>query len=268
MGALASTAAALLLPESLDALRLLIAILAAFLAGGLWVLLPAWMKSRFGISETVNTIMFNYIAIMIVGICIRGGLQEAGSSLPQSAPIPESLTLPLLLNPTRLHAGTILSVIAGFVTWFLLYKTSLGFEMQMVGFSKRAALCTGISVPKSLLLSALIGGGLAGLAGFNEVFGVQRRLLEGISGGNGYTAILVALLALNHPLRVMLVSIGLAALQVGAATMQRTLGIPSSIVSIIIGFIVLMILCGSLPQIWAENRPSQSVKKERGKHVG
>lgn len=85
MGALASTAAALLLPESLDALRMLIAILAAFLAGGLWVLLPAWMKSRFGISETVNTIMFNYIAIMIVGICIRGGLQEAGSSLPQSA---------------------------------------------------------------------------------------------------------------------------------------------------------------------------------------
>ena len=140
--------------------------------------------------------------------------------------------------------------------------------MQMVGFSKRAALCTGISVPKSLLLSALIGGGLAGLAGFNEVFGVQHRLLEGVSGGNGYTAILVALLALNHPLRVMLVSIGLAALQVGAATMQRTLGIPSSIVSIIIGFIVLMILCGSLPQIWAENHTSQSAKKERVKHVG
>lgn len=268
MGALASTAAALLLPESLGALRMLIAILVAFLAGGLWVLLPAWMKSRLGISETVNTIMFNYIAIMIVGICIRGGLQEAGSSLPQSAPIPEDLVLPLLLNPTRLHAGTILSVIAGFITWFLLYKTSLGFEMQMVGFSKRAALCTGISVPKSLLLSALIGGGLAGLAGFNEVFGVQHRLLEGVSGGNGYTAILVALLALNHPLRVILVSIGLAALQVGAATMQRTLGIPSSIVSIIIGFIVLMILCGSLPQIWAENRPSQSAKKERVKHVG
>lgn len=267
MGALASTAAALLLPESMGALRMPIAILAAFLAGGLWVLLPAWMKSRLGISETVNTIMFNYIAIMIVGICIRSGLQEAGSSLPQSSPIPEGLVLPLLLHPTRLHAGTILAVAAGFVTWFLLYKTTLGFEMQMVGFSKRASLCTGISVPKSLLLSALIGGGLAGLAGFNEVFGVQHRLLEGVSGGNGYTAILVALLAFNHPLRVMLVSIALAALQVGAATMQRTLGIPSSIVSIIIGFIVLMILCGSLPQIWAENHPARVTKKEGG-HVG
>ena len=268
MGALASTAVALLLPDSLGLLRMPLAILAAFLAGGLWVLLPAWMKSRLGISETVNTIMFNYIAIMIVGICIRGGLQEAGSSLPQSAPIPEELALPLLLNPTRLHAGTILAVAAVFITWFLLYKTTLGFEMQMVGFSKRAALCTGLSVPKSLLLSALIGGGLAGLAGFNEVFGIQHRLLEGVSGGNGYTAILVALLAFNHPLRVMLVSIGLAALQVGAATMQRTLGIPSSIVSIIIGFIVLMILCGSLPQIWAENHPARSAGKGEGTYVG
>ena len=268
MGALASTAAALLLPESLGILRLPLAVAAAFLAGGLWVLIPAWMKSRLGISETVNTIMFNYIAIMIVGICVRGILQEEGSSLPQSAQIPDQLTLPLLLNPTRLHGGTILAVLAVVILWFLLYKTTLGLEMQMVGFSKRAAQCTGLSVSKSLLLSALIGGGLAGLAGFNEVFGVQHRLLEGVSGGNGYTAILVALLAFNHPIRVMLVSIGLAALQVGAATMQRTLGIPSSIVSIIIGFIVLMILCSSLPQIWSELHVSRQKKEGEQPHVG
>lgn len=268
MGALASTAAALLLPESLGVLRLFLAFVAAFLAGGVWVLIPAWMKSRLGISETVNTIMFNYIAIMIVGICVRGILQEDGSSLPQSAQIPDQLTLPLLLSPTRLHGGTIVAILAVIVLWFLLYKTTLGFEMQMVGLSKRAALCTGLSVPKSLLFSALIGGGLAGLAGFNEVFGVQHRLLEGISGGNGYTAILVALLAFNHPIRVMLVSIGLAALQVGAATMQRSLGVPSSIVSIIIGFIVLMILCGSLPQIWSEMHSSQRQKGGNRSYVG
>lgn len=267
MGALASTAVALLLPETLGPLRMPLIIIAAFLAGGLWVLVPAWMKSRLGISETVNTIMFNYIAIMIVGICIRSGLQEEGSSLPQSAQIPDELTLPVLLNPTRLHAGTILAILAVVIIWFLLYKTTLGFEMQMVGFSRRAALCTGLSVSKSLLLSALIGGGLAGLAGFNEVFGIQHRLLEGISGGNGYTAILIALLAFNHPIRVMLVSFGLAALQVGAATMQRTLGVPSSIVSIIIGFIVLMILCGSLPQIWTETHILYREKEGERSHV-
>lgn len=99
------------------------------------------------------------------------------------------------------------------------------------------------------------------------MFGIQHRLLEGISGGNGYTAILVALIAFNRPVRVMLVAIGLAALQVGAATMQRTLGIPSSIVSIIIGFIVLMILCGNLPQIWAETKGSLHRKGKVATHV-
>lgn len=251
IGALASTAVALVLPESLGIARLFIAAIAAFLAGGLWVLLPAIMKSRLGISETVNTIMFNYIAVMIVGITIRGALQEPGSSLPQTSVIPSSIVLPSLLYPTRLHAGVILAVVAVIFVWFFLYKTTYGFEMQMVGFSKRASLCTGLPVARSLVLSAIIGGGLAGLAGFNEVFGLQHRLLEGVSGGNGYTAILVALLAFNHPIRVMVVSIGLAALQVGAATMQRSLGIPSSIVSIIIGFIVLTILIGNLPEIFS-----------------
>ena len=267
MGALASTAVVLLLPASWGSLRLPIALVSAFLAGGIWVLFPAWMKSRLGISETVNTIMFNYIAIMLVGICIRTFLQEPGSTLPQTAIIPEDCILPLLLYPTRFHAGTILSLVAAVLAWFFLCRTTTGFEMQMVGMNKRAALCTGLSVPKSLLLSAVIGGGLAGLAGFNEVFGVQHRLLEGVSGGNGYTAILVALLALNHPLRVVLMSVGLAALQVGAATMQRTLGIPNSIVSIIIGFIVLMILCGSLPEILEENHPILRKRKENIRHV-
>ena len=108
---------------------------------------------------------------------------------------------------------------------------------------------------------------MAGLAGFNEVFGVQHRLLEGVSGGNGYTAVLVALLAFNHPVRVMLAAFGLAALQVGAAAMQRSLGIPSSIVSIIIGFIVLMILCGSLPEILSEMQVKFSRRKGDTRHV-
>ncbi len=267
MGALSSTAVALILPESLGAVRIFLAFGAAFLAGGLWVLLPALMKSRLGISETVNTIMFNYIAIMIVGICIRGSLQESGSSLPQSAQLPEELTLPLLLYPTRFHAGTLIAIAAVVLLWFLTYKTTWGFEMQMVGFSKRAALCTGLPVSRSLILSAVIGGGMAGLAGFNEVFGVQHRLLEGVSGGNGYTAVLVALLAFNHPVRVMLAAFGLAALQVGAAAMQRSLGIPSSIVSIIIGFIVLMILCGSLPEILSEMQVKFSRRKGDTRHV-
>ena len=261
MGALAATAAVNILPASLGILRAPLSAAAAFIAGGIWVLLPALMKNYMGISETVNTIMFNYIATMFVGIAIRGVLQEPGSSLPQTAQIPEDACLPLLLYPTRLHAGIIIAVVIVFVIWFFLYKTTFGFEMQMAGLSRRAAYVTGLPVARALILSAIIGGGLSGLAGFNEVFGVQHRLLEGVSGGNGFTAILVALLAGNHPIRVLFVSIALAMLQVGTATMQRSLGVPNSIVSIIIGFIVLMILCGKLPAIWREQHAGHAGRR-------
>ena len=219
------------------------------------------MKNYLGISETVNTIMFNYIATMFVGIAIRSILQEPGSSLPQTASLPGSVCLPVLLHPTRLHAGIILAVASVVLVWFLLNKTTFGFEMKMVGTSRRAAYVSGFPVNRTLVLSAIIGGGLSGLAGFNEVFGVQHRLLEGVSSGNGFTAILVALLAGNQPVRVLIISILLAMLQVGTESMQRSLGVPNAIVSIIIGFIVLMILCGNLPAIWRELHPSETKKE-------
>ena len=95
---------------------------------------------------------------------------------------------------------------------------------------------------KNIILSAVLSGGLAGTAGAVEVLGVQKKLLEGMSGGCGYTAILITLLASNHPAGVLVVSVLFAALEVGANSMQRQMGVPSSIVDFLIGFIVLLIL--------------------------
>ncbi len=260
MGALAATATVFGTNALPGILRILLAGIAAFAGGGIWAIFPAWMKNRLGISETISTIMFNYIAIMIIGIIIRGPLRDPANSLPQTAVIPQEATLRLLLNPTRLHTGTILAIVTALLVWFFLYKTTMGLNLQIIGLNKRAALCNGLPVNKCLVISALLSGGLAGVAGMNEVLGVQHRLLEGISGGNGYTAVLVALLARNHPIGAMIVSVGLAAIQVGANTMQRHLGIPSSIVSIIIGFIVLMILCGDFLDIYRENKKETAVR--------
>ncbi len=254
MGALAAAMVTLLLPGVPGAVRVLLAIAASFAAGGLWAFLPAYLKNRLGISETVNTIMFNYIATMFVGISIRGFLQDPADYLPQSARIEEAASLPLLLRPTRLHLGFFLALLAVAVVWFIMQRTTVGFELRISGSNARGAACMGIPVRRSLLLSAVISGGLAGLAGMSELLGVQHRLLENLSGGNGYTAILIALMARNHPLGVVLVSLGFAALQVGAATMQRQMGIPNAIVSILTGFIVLLILCQGLAEIRRERR--------------
>jgi simple sugar transport system permease protein len=219
-----------------------LAILAGFLAGGLWAAIPGFLKAKYGISEVINTIMCNYIAINILGILVRTVLKNTTSALPYSPTLPKSLSFPLLLYPSRLHGGFILALLCALLVYILMWKTTIGYELRVVGKNKRAGTCSGISVYKNIILSALISGGLAGLAGVSEIAGIHHRLLEGISPGYGYIAIIVALMGKNHPLGVIVSAIGLSALQVGANTMQRQSGIPTSITLVLMGTIVLLAL--------------------------
>lgn len=254
MGALTATVIVLALDFLPGLMRILAAVLTAFVVGGIWAFIPAFLKNKLEISEAITTIMFNYIALMIVGVAIRGPLQDPSDFLAQSPMIDNGARLSLLLPPTRLHSGFIIAVLAGACVWFLMKKTTVGYELRMVGLNRRTAYCNGLPVVKSFIFSALLSGGLAGLAGMNEVLGVQFRLLEGISSNNGYTAVLIALLARNNPLGVIGASLALAAVQVGANAMQRKMGVPSSIVSIFIGLIVLMVLCKEFVPIVKEYR--------------
>ena len=260
IGAIAATITVLYTPGLPGLVRICLAFFASFAAGGFWAFLPAWMKNSLGISETVSTIMFNYIAIMLVGIFIRGFLQDLNTTEAMSSQIPEEARLTQLFYPTRLHSGIIIAVLAAFVIWFVLYRTTFGLNMKLIGMSKRAAYCNGLPVKRWLAISAIISGGLAGLAGMIEILGLQYRLLEGVSSGNGYTAVLIALLASNNPLGIIGVAIGYAMLMVGTTTMQRHLGIPSSMVSIIIGFIVMMVLSKDLMKYLKEHKKVKAEK--------
>ena len=225
---------------------IVLALAAGFLAGGVWALIAAVFKAKLGISEIIVTIMLNYIAINLVGIAVRTFLMDPAGSVPQSAKFDSSVWLPQLLPPTRLHAGFILALVSVAVVWFLLEKTTVGYEIKVVGFNKRAAACNGISVMKNIVISAFLSGGLAGMACVVEVLAIQKKLLEGISSNCGYTAVLIALMAGNHPVGVIVASVAMAAMQVGANTMQRQLGVPSAIVDILIGLVVLLILAKGL----------------------
>ncbi|RGY98071.1 ABC transporter permease [Clostridium sp. AM58-1XD] len=242
MGAVAAASVALGLTSVPGPARIILSMLAGFLCGGLWALIAAVFKAKFGISEIIVTIMLNYISINFMGIAVRTFLMDPAGSVPQSARIEASAAFKLLMPPTRLNMGFLIAIAAVVIVWILMEKTTVGYELKVVGSNRRAAKCSGISVMKNTIISAFLSGGLAGLAGVVEVLGIQKKLLEGISSDCGYTAVLVALLASNHPVGVFFSAVGFAAMQVGANSMQRQMGVPSAIVNILVGLVVLLVL--------------------------
>ncbi len=241
-GAMGTTVVALYLPDALGVWRIALAMAAGFVCGGVWALIAALLKAKFNISEIIVTIMLNYIIINFLGYAVRSFLMDPSGNVPQSAKIAASARLPVLIPSTRFHAGILIAVCCVVLVWFLMEKTTVGYELTVVGINKRAAACNGISVFKSVILSAFLSGGLAAMAGGIEVLAIQKKLLEGISANCGYTAVLIALIAANSPLGVFAVAIFYAAMQVGANSMQRQMGIPSAIVNILIGLVVVLIL--------------------------
>lgn len=242
MGAIAITAVAMLFPGLPAVLMIPLGILAGFITGGVWSLIPGVLKAKFNISEVIVTIMFNYIALSILGILVRTVLQDKTGSFPMSPILPDSAALPVIIKATRLHGGAIIAVICAVLVYILIWKTPVGYEMRAVGLNPRGSKVAGISIYKSIVLSSLISGGLAGIAGVSEIAGLHHKLLEGISPNYGYTAIIVALLGRNHPVGVILAAVGVSALEVGSKAMQRASGVPASISSIIMGAIVILIL--------------------------
>jgi simple sugar transport system permease protein len=224
-------------------LGLPLALATGCLFGAGWAGIAAWLKRRFGVLEVISTIMLNFIALEGVGYLVRGPLQEPSRVYPQTASLPNSLHLPVLVPGTRLHLGFVLAVVAGVVAWWALRATAWGFRLRVSGASPTAAASAGrIDVRRVTTRAFLVSGAIAGLAGAVEVTGVAFALYENISPGYGYTAIAVALLANLNPLGVVASGVLFGALEAGAGAMQRDAGVPSVVVSVVEAGIVLVIL--------------------------
>jgi len=259
IGAIAAAAVALRVSFLPPVPRIILAFLAGFAAGGLLALLAAILKQKFKISEIIVTIMLTYIVINFLGMAVRTFLQDPAGNMPQSEKLDAALVLPRIVEGTRLHLGFLIALALVLVIWFIMEKTTWGYELRVVGFNARAAQCSGISVTGGVIRAALLSGGLAGLAGVIEVLALQKKLLESFSADCGYTGVLIALLAANKPQMVPVVAILYAAVQVGAATMQRRAGVPSAMVSVLIGAAVVMVLARAIM--------ARRTKKEVKKHA-
>ena len=264
VGAMITAMLSLNLPQVPGVPRIVIALAGGFIGGGLWALIAAVLKARFDISEIIITIMLNYIAIYFLGYAVRSFLMDPEGNVPQSAKIPQDGQLRIMFTGTRFHPGIIIAVLCVLVVWFLMTRMTVGYELKVVGMNQRAAAVNGISVMKNIILSAFLSGGFAALAGGIEVLAVQKKLLEGISAECGYTAVLIALIAGNHPLGVLAAAIIYAAVQTGAGSMQRQLGVPSSIVNILIGAVVVLILAKDLFHPGRKSPAHQTGKRGSG----
>lgn len=260
IGALMTSIVGIYAPLTSKLIAIPAIIFASFLAGGCWAAIPGWLKGRFGVSEIITTIMMNYIAIFLISYMIHHPLRDPQGYLPQSRTLQAAAKLPILLTKTRLHFGIVLGILAAFVVYIIFKKTTLGYQMRVVGHNPLAGKYGGINVSRIILISMLFSGGLAGIAGMAEIAGVHQRLIENISPGYGYTAIVIALLSYLHPLIVIGVSILFAGLMVGADAMQRMAGLPAALASVVQGLIVLFVLASE----YAVKRHLQSLRQGSG----
>ncbi len=214
--------------------------LAAMAAGALVLLGPALLKIRFGVDEVVTTLLLNFIMLLFVSMLLEGVLKDPmGLGWPQSSPVVPEAQLPRPIRGQRLHLGFVVAIVAAVGIWFVMARTTLGYEMRAVGHNADAAAFAGIPVGRVMLKTAALSGGLAALAGFSEVAGLKGNLTLDLSPGFGYTGIVVAMLAMLNPLGAVLAAIFVAGIFVGADAMSRTAGVPSYIAEVMVATALL-----------------------------
>ncbi len=259
LGALAATWFSLTFRTWAGWLLIPTTMMAGFAAGALWGFIPGILKARWGVNEILSTVMLNVVAQQILIAMLHGPLIdpagiEAGTYLAQSEQLPVQVWLPKLVPQTLMHTGVIVAVMLAVVVYVFLWRTTIGYRIRAVGLSPDASRYAGIRVPLYQALALTLAGGFAGLAGVVEVIGVQHRLLDGITSGYGFSGIVAALFGGLHPLGTIPASYLFGSLLVGADKMQRAVQVPSSLVSALLGLIVVFVV-GS--QYYARRRAAR-----------
>jgi general nucleoside transport system permease protein len=220
---------------------------AGFAGGALWGLVPAVLRTRFGVNEVISTLMLNYIASELLTLLVTGpwkGRTQQG--FPYTDDLPAAATLAVIPG-TRIHVVTLLLAFAAAAALFVLVRsTKFGYELRVIGENREAARYAGIDLSRVTVLMMLLSGGVAGLAGAGEVAGVHHHLTYplAISSGYGYTAIIVAWLAKLNPLASVVAGFFFAGILVGGDAIQISLGLPAATVQVFNGMLLVCLIAG------------------------
>ena len=220
----------------------ILALIAGAVAGGIWGFIPGILKITRGQNEMIISIMFNYIATLLMGVVYTNWLRDG--SVPQTAAVPKESQLPRMITGMRMTWGFAIAIVLGIVIYYFLYRTSGGFKLRAVGINPTASRFNGFPVRRFVLMSFIISGAIAGLGGSQELLGTQFRLINGFAAGYGFDGVAMALIGQLHPIATIFVAIFFAALRAGATTMQAATGVPTSVSDIIQARVIVFTVAG------------------------
>jgi simple sugar transport system permease protein len=198
------------------------------------------------VDDVVATLMLNFVMFYAMMALLDGPWKDPLSGYPDSPDIRLEAEFPILMARTRLHLGVVLALGCAVLVWLLMARTTLGFAIRAVGENPRAAAHAGIPVNRVVFTTAIISGGLAGLAGVGEVAGMHFQVMASLSPGYGYTGIVIAMLARLNPLGVVPAALFFAAVATGAESMSRKTGVPVFLADIIQGTSLICMLVALL----------------------
>ena len=229
-------------------IHVLVALAAGLAGGALWGGIVGFLKARTGAHEVITTIMFNYLAASVLLYALsHDAFQRPGSDNALSPKVDDAATFPRLsLGGFDVHTGVLLAFLTAYGVWWLLERSTVGFELRAVGANPQASKTAGMSVPKIYTLVMLFAGALAGLAATMQVLGNQNSLSPTLPGSIGFDAITVALLGRASPLGTVLAGLLFGAMSVGGVAMQASAGTPKELTDVLQALIVLFVAAPAL----------------------
>ena len=267
MGAIAAVSISLALQDVVPTwLLLILAMLGAYAAGALVGALIGLAKAKCNANEFLVSMMSTYVVTSLTDYLLRTVLQETKAEYLQTDAISSSAYLPNILSGTRVHLGLVLAIVVAVGVSVLLNRTALGYRIRAVGKNRHAAELGGINSSRIYVISFLISGGLAGLAGFTEINGVQHMLLQNFNSSIGSYGIGIAILANGSPIGCIFASILFGFLNIIGTTMGRLpgLSIPASIIELIEGIVMTCVIISYAVRAYVQNRSEKKHMRKAG----
>jgi simple sugar transport system permease protein len=220
---------------------------AAMLAGALLLAVPALLKTFAKVDEVVTTLLLNFVVLLAVSWMLDGPMKDpAAMGWPQTVTLKPELELSKIIEQSRLHSGFVAALVIAALIWLMLRYTTFGFALRAVGANARASRFLGLPMTRTILLTAVLSGALAGLAGAIEVAGRTGYVTLDMSPGYGYSGIVIAMLAALNPLAVIPAAVLVAGVLVGADSMSRAVAVPTYIADVMVAVSLLAVLVATM----------------------